>query len=369
MSDCSTHLEITRDATCRNPVSTCLLGKISVGRRTLYALMGAGLHGLNGLHPSVSYHIYTIYVIPRMLSGLESIVPSKKDIQELELFHRSVLRNIQHLPKNAACAAVYTLLGAMPVEGILDIRCITLYGAATRCPGSTIHNLAHQQLLHKDDLPPKSWFKRVAQLHEKYSLPHPLAVLESGTTKQQWKHKVSRAVKLYWEEKLQLEVTSKSSLAYLSKTACNLGKPHKLWSTVNFDKRDIRRACIKAELLCGTYNLQVNRSKFNQYDVNPQCPMCHTAAEDRPHFLRHCPSLQLPRSIYLPRLRSLLPPEVDAGCSTDDDLMPQIILNCPRSVVMAQTQFNLKWTALECASRHLCYALHHKRAYLMSYRP
>jgi hypothetical protein len=35
--------------------------------------MGAGLHGLNGLNPKVSIHIIRIYVIPRLIYGLETI--------------------------------------------------------------------------------------------------------------------------------------------------------------------------------------------------------------------------------------------------------------------------------------------------------
>jgi hypothetical protein len=33
--------------------------------------MGAGLHGLNGVNPKVAIHLIQIYVMPRLLYGLE----------------------------------------------------------------------------------------------------------------------------------------------------------------------------------------------------------------------------------------------------------------------------------------------------------
>jgi hypothetical protein len=55
-----------------------------IARRTSYALMGAGLHGLNGLPPAVYIHIYKIYNLPRLLYGLEAIKLGKSDFTALE---------------------------------------------------------------------------------------------------------------------------------------------------------------------------------------------------------------------------------------------------------------------------------------------
>ena len=47
---------------------------VSSARRTAYSLLGAGLHGRNGLDPITSMRIITLYVVPRLLHGLESTV-------------------------------------------------------------------------------------------------------------------------------------------------------------------------------------------------------------------------------------------------------------------------------------------------------
>jgi hypothetical protein len=39
--------------------------RIVTARRTVYSLIGAGLHGLNGVNSYIAIHMIPIYVIPR----------------------------------------------------------------------------------------------------------------------------------------------------------------------------------------------------------------------------------------------------------------------------------------------------------------
>lgn len=72
---------------------------IKLATRTTYALMGAGLHGQNGLGPAISTHIITKYVIPRLLYGLEATVLLKKQREDITSYYNNLLRRIQGLPK------------------------------------------------------------------------------------------------------------------------------------------------------------------------------------------------------------------------------------------------------------------------------
>jgi hypothetical protein len=47
--------------------------RIALARRTLYSLIKTGVHGTNGLNPRTSCKIYQVYVIPRLLYGLETL--------------------------------------------------------------------------------------------------------------------------------------------------------------------------------------------------------------------------------------------------------------------------------------------------------
>ncbi|CAG2250061.1 unnamed protein product [Mytilus edulis] len=90
--------------------------RISVARATMYSLLGAGLHGINGINPLLSYKLWRTYVIPRMLYGIEILNITKTDIQKLEAFQKKTFKQILSLPQRTADAAIYILLGAESIE-------------------------------------------------------------------------------------------------------------------------------------------------------------------------------------------------------------------------------------------------------------
>ena len=92
---------------------------IATARKTLYSLMGAGLHGYNGVNPKVGIRMWKIYVKQRMLFGLESQNVSKGDRAALNQYHKVFLKRIMQLSSRAADAAVYILSGEIPVEADL----------------------------------------------------------------------------------------------------------------------------------------------------------------------------------------------------------------------------------------------------------
>ena len=94
-----THLGLEWKAGRARPnISKC----VTAARRTAYSLLGAGLHGRNGLDPMTSMRVITLYVVPRLLHGLEATVLQKSDINELDKFFKKLLRQIQHLPESTA---------------------------------------------------------------------------------------------------------------------------------------------------------------------------------------------------------------------------------------------------------------------------
>jgi len=101
------------------------------------------------------------------------------------------------------------------------------------------------------------------------------------------------------------EKENKSSLKSISTTLCQFGKPHSTWSFVRDNPSDVQKAAIKTRILTGCYTLQANRSKFNQYKVDPTFPICKSAPEDRKHFILQCSSIErIVVNIY-PRLETL----------------------------------------------------------------
>ena len=93
------HLGITRNTTS---TSLTVDERTTTTRRTMYALMGSGLYGMNGLPVAVLLHLYKIYTLPRGLFGLEALTMGKTDIKEMEDAHRQFLRRLLGLPKCTA---------------------------------------------------------------------------------------------------------------------------------------------------------------------------------------------------------------------------------------------------------------------------
>ena len=65
----TTHLGILQSKTRENYIN--IEDILCLARRTLYALINTGVHGLNGLNLKVSFKICQCYIIPRLLFGLE----------------------------------------------------------------------------------------------------------------------------------------------------------------------------------------------------------------------------------------------------------------------------------------------------------
>ena len=72
----ATHLGLTRSDT--EEVQTNIEERISCARRTFYSLTSSGLHGTNGLSPLVCFHIYSLYVVPRLLLRIGNFCPQQE---------------------------------------------------------------------------------------------------------------------------------------------------------------------------------------------------------------------------------------------------------------------------------------------------
>ena len=128
------------------------------------------MHGSNGLNPKTSYKIYQVYVIPRLLYGLEVLPINTTQMRQLTAFHLDTLRNIQSLPKRTATCIVYLLLGALPIEAELEKRQVNLMYSVSRSDNPTLQELRKRQDVVQF---PESFFIRVAHIIEKYNLPTP----------------------------------------------------------------------------------------------------------------------------------------------------------------------------------------------------
>ena len=108
----------------------------------MYSLMCVGVYGSSGLNPVVSAHLWKIYVIPRVIYGLEVLSWTLSDVQSLERLQRDILRRIQSLLRSTTAAAVNCLLGLRPIEQELDLRRLTLLCSVLYTDGTLEQDIA-----------------------------------------------------------------------------------------------------------------------------------------------------------------------------------------------------------------------------------
>ena len=307
LSPTTTHVGILRAETRENNIN--IDERLSLARRTLYALINTGVHGFNGLNPKVSVKIYQCYVIPRLLFGPEVLPLNKGQLDLLSKLHLDNLRKFQSLPLRVASCAVHLLLGTLPLEAELHKRQLSLLYSLLTSSNETIYQLTERQIAINLDNN-QSFYCRVEQVLEMYKVPSLTTIKSELTTKDQWKLRVKRAVNEYWTVLLQSEAKQKSTHINLNIESLKIGKVHKVWGSLESTVLDVRKGIIKCKLLTGTHLLQANRHKFSQSVVSAKCRCSGIEDEDIAHMLLYCPSYLDQRRQLYSKIKSIVISEI-----------------------------------------------------------
>ncbi|CAG2257393.1 unnamed protein product [Mytilus edulis] len=322
------HLGLIRNS--KNKLNT--EDRLKLSRKTLYALLGPGLHARKGMSPIVAYKIWTMYVIPRALYGIEVMNFTESDILKLERLQLKVCRQIQGLPDRTANIATYSLLVVEPVEVVVD-RLLLIF------LGNLLHN---KETLEFKILERQLTFKVLQNAMVKVTL---LKLLENELDTLKWKKKpVKKHIIHYWDDKWQKEKQQKSTLKQLNIQSHAIGNAHQ--KSVPNCHIEVKKAEVKARLLTGTYTLQVNKAKFSNNKETAKCKMCLNDTEDLEHFLLLCDRLEDVRRKHLTTLKCYIE-NIKKGTYKDlekDGLLMKLILDSTCESV--RTSIHLKRTTI-----------------------
>jgi hypothetical protein len=344
--------------------------KLKGTRRTIYGLMGTGLHGTNGLDPRTTIRIYQAYALPKLLYGLDIIILNKTQLKKLEDFHRATLRSLQSLPDRTATQAVYLLSGILPLQALIHMKKLSLIGAIARLGNRVLCDIATRQCGMKD-ISSGSWFKDIELLLLAYDLPTTNMLMLDPVPKLTWKKLVKSAVHLHWSKKLKREVEEdKSSLDMLNLRYAELGMVHHCWRFLIPCLKDVRRATVRAKLLTGTYPTQERLACYSQGTVSSLCLLCRTAPEDVAHMLIHCPATHRYRSKEMRELAQLVSDNTSAATwrkiMGDTDLAVYLLVDSTFLMdagLLPADEALLK--VIEWHVRRLCYSIHCGRSHLL----
>ena len=126
-----------------------------------------------------------------MLYGLEVIHLNKTQLQQMEKYHLQTLRQIQLLPRRIATAAVFMLLGALPIEAEIHKKQLSLLHLVITSDNICLQELLqHQLACSYDNI--HSFFYVIVQVLAKYNHCTLNSLFASDIGKLQWKKCVGK---------------------------------------------------------------------------------------------------------------------------------------------------------------------------------
>ncbi|CAC5360622.1 unnamed protein product [Mytilus coruscus] len=242
------------------------------------------------------------------------------------------------LPTRTASVAVFSLLGALPIEAELHNRQLSL-----------LHSILapENQNLRDIFLP---------------SIDELLAILP---TKIKWKQTVRYAINTFWSNKFGSLSREKSTLIRLCTDTINIGEIRPVWKTATEIPGDTKKAITKARILTGTYRLQATKAKFNIGSTDPICPLCKLEEENFQHFLTRCPFLEgVRRTFYAPLKQAVIDKiGIDQWKTNfqNRETLTQLIVDCRKLVGSTLPNDSNFLNTVESISRNLCDKLHQQR--------
>ena len=332
---------------------------IQKARHAMYGLMPAGLHGENGLDPQTAVHVFQIYVLPVLLYGLEVAVPSKTNLDILERFLRTPLKQILSLPTNTATPAVHILTGILPAEAIIHKRILAMFGSICRLGEESVEKRLGRRQLSIKSYSSHSWFVIVKVLLIKYDLGSPFLLLDTKLSKAQWRVRVAKAVNSFWSEKLTFEASLYSTLKNMNCASIVPEKCHPLLLNLSDGAHEASRIPVRLRIATGTYILQSNRAVYNQFECDATCKLCEHAEETLTHFLLECKALHECRQPIMTDIESACESLCEElGISTLGIELDKLIIDCSSVLVENPDIKLIQLQSIQFHSARLCFALH-----------
>jgi hypothetical protein len=145
-----------------------------------------------------------------------------------------------------------------------------------------------------------------------------------------------------------------------------MGKTHIVWDSINNSVRDVRKAITNTRMLTGTYMLQTLKSKFNQAEVDPTCPICRLEPETMTQVITSCPVYDEIRKEHFVKIKGTAKTAIGFDSwkrnFNNKDIICQLVIDCQKLVDSGLLPKNDDLIYdIETASKVLCYVIHTRR--------
>ena len=245
------HVGILRSTQAGNMAN--LLSRESAHTKAVHAVLPAGLARGHLGNPAAALRVEKLYGVPVLLSGLGALVLSKTEEDSLDQHFKVSLESFQRLYKATPAPVVHFLAGSLPASELLHIRQLSLLGMIARLGHSNIlHKLALQALSSPTAFK-NSWFLKVKEICQQYSLPDPESILTNPPSSNSYKQTTKQKVLDFWNSKMRDAVKRLDSLDLFKADYMSLCQPHPIWTTAGSSPFEVKKATVQARMLSGRY--------------------------------------------------------------------------------------------------------------------
>ena len=300
-------------------------------RNSLFGLLGPAYAYKCMLSPVVQVHLWRIYNLPVVLSGLSALPIRPSHIKPLAVFHNKTMRGFLKLSNTSPVPALHFLLGELPLEAHLHINTLMLFYNVWCNPVTTVHDQV-KYILKMCSTNSTTWSNHVQLLCQKYNLPSPLQLMEKQAIwpKVSWKCLVKTSVTVYHENKLRTEAQFNSKMNYLNvKLVGPSGRPHPVLLNIS-TSQDARKLRHHLKFLTGDF-LTAERRAADQPGLDKSCKLCFATVESAEHVLVACRATAEVRQRIFPELMNTTS-KVQPNCAIlrdhSNSVLAQFLLDC-----------------------------------------
>ena len=317
-----------------------ILSRLSAHRRAVFSVLPAGLARGHRGNPAAGMRVERLYGTPVLLSGLATMVFSKAELAQIAGHFKQHVERLLKLHKATPECVVWFLGGCLPIQALLHLHQISLFGMITRLNDGNNILANHARNMFASAKPSsKSWFLQVQEIFLQYSLPHPITFLNNPLSKHSFKRLTKSAILDHWEQKLRGEAIMLDSLKYFHPSYMSLSTTHPIFSTCGSSPYQVSKAGVQARYLSGRGRVEALTKHWDMANKDGICPLCK---EIKPTLgtLEHlllsggCPALVEARLTMLSFFqaymvsRPYLLPLMQACWDTDDSTTMQLLLDC-----------------------------------------
>ena len=258
-------------------------------RNSIFGLLGPIFAYSCKLSPTVQLHLWRIYCLPILKSGLSSLPLRPTALKPMQVFQNRILRGFLKLSDSSPVPCLYFLCGELPIEGKLHMDLLSIFYNVLANPQTKVFDIVKYILMMADNKS-TTWSAHLRMICMMYDLPDPLKIMMDTTpSRSEWKSLTTTKITVFHEQKLRNLAQNNSKMEFLNVGLLGLsGKPHPIICGVR-DSRDIPKLRIHLKFLTGDIVTGAGLAKDRGLD--PKCRICLAPTENMVHILTQCRAL------------------------------------------------------------------------------